>query len=65
MADTKKQQLPLSLHEAAIARHYARDPRTREIVEDQELGRCTLRWSVVAKPPSTRATLTKKSCGTR
>jgi hypothetical protein len=36
MADTKT-TLPLSLHEATIARHFARDPRTREPVDDREI----------------------------
>jgi hypothetical protein len=36
MADTKT-TLPISLHEAVIAKHYAKDPRTREIIEDREI----------------------------
>lgn len=36
MADTKT-TLPISLHEAVIAKHFAKDPRTREIIEDREI----------------------------
>jgi hypothetical protein len=38
MADqTPDVRLPISLHEAVIAKHFARDPRAREIIEDREI----------------------------
>jgi hypothetical protein len=33
-----KENVPISIHEEMIARHYARDPQTREIVGDPTIG---------------------------